>query len=336
MNADWQAFLATRGTVMHNGKAAAGTSGIGPTASARGIADMSHFSLLEAAGPDAVTFLQAQLCGDVAAALPGRALFSAWCNPKGRVISTLLLIPGPECVYLLVPAVLSGVVLQRLRMYVLRSQLRLSDRSAELAVIGLWGGSADSLPDLLSVAIEPDWAVLQRDDLTITRLPADAGWRALCIGTAESAANLWTAAAGTLPESPAHRWALQDALAGMAWLAAEHSEQFLPQELGLERLDGLSFDKGCYPGQEIVARVRYRGQVKRKLYRFMTAAVADPGTRIVHAADGAAAGDVIGIQPVDDARHAGLAVADAGIGKNAELHLGTADGPRVEIFAWSA
>lgn len=185
---------------------------------------------VQVTGTDASAFLHAQFCGDLLAVPAGGTCLTAWCSPKGRVLTTVLARCLGQDWLLLLPAGLAERMLQRLRMYVLRSRVTMQSAAAEEVGTVLQGDAADLLP------------------------------------------------------APGNTWNAAHVSRGIPWITAATSELFLPQELGLERFGGLSYGKGCYPGQEIVARLHFRGEVKRGPFQFTVpataAAAAIPGARL--------------------------------------------------------
>jgi folate-binding protein YgfZ len=207
------------------------------------IAKLEHYGLLHAAGADARAFLHAQLTNDLENLASGRARYAGWCSAKGRLLATFLVIPVADGFLLQLSRDLVPVVLKRLSMFVLRSKVKLSDAGGRWAQYGVWG------PD----AGEP-LAVSESDGAISIGIDAD---RRLVLGSA-----------GLLsPDAPADDWTLAEVRAGRPLIELPTQDQFVPQMVNLELAGGVDFKKGCYPGQEIVARAQYRGAVKRRMVR---------------------------------------------------------------------
>jgi len=207
------------------------------------IAKLDEYGLLHVAGDDARAFLHAQLTNDVQNLAPGQARIAGWCSPKGRLLATFLVVPYSGGFLLQLSRDLVPAVLKRLSMFVLRSKVKLSDAGGQWTQYGLWG------PD----AGEP-FSVEVRDD-------------AISIGI-EAGRRLVLAAEGHFsPNASADDWMLAEVRAGRARIALATQDQFVPQMVNLELAGGVDFRKGCYPGQEIVARAQYRGAVKRRMVR---------------------------------------------------------------------
>lgn len=219
------------------------------------IAKLEHYGLLHAAGGDARAFLHAQLTNDLQNLPPGRARYAGWCSAKGRLLATFLVIPHGDGFLLQLSRDLVPMVLKRLSMFVLRSKVKLSDASGQWAQYGVWEPDAgESL------------AVSERDG-------------AIAIGI-DAGRRLVLAPEGLLsPDVPAGEWMLAEVRAGRPLIAQPTQDQFVPQMVNLELAGGVDFRKGCYPGQEVVARAQYRGAVKRRMYRLRGAAL-EPGQEL--------------------------------------------------------
>ena len=193
---------------------------------------LNYLSAVRISGPDAGSFLQSQLSADIGALEAGQATFAAYCTPKGQVLGLLLVCNSGDGYFLVASSVLLAGIVQRLKIFVMRSKVEWDD-SIELMVMGI---------------------------------PASA--------EAPPGSSLFTP--GTLPltyaidlsmpcsSDHAETWKSEELRLGVAWLDASTTEKFIPQMLGEDHIGALSFSKGCYPGQEIVARARYLGKVKRK------------------------------------------------------------------------
>ncbi len=229
--------------------------------------------LLVVTGPDRISFLQGQMTQDMATVEPGIGTVSGWADPKGRLIFAGHLFGlhtgAEESVGLLVPAELAEVLLKRLRMYVLRAKavVALSD----LPILGLFGPPPTAV----------DGAV---------RLHGSDG-RHLLLGHTPEAIGAQTT------DAPLTEWDLAEIRAGIPGIVAATTGEFVPQMVNLDLLGGISFTKGCYTGQEIVARIKYLGRLKRRMLRFAaTDALPLPGMPL-YAASGAV-GQVVSAAPV--------------------------------------
>jgi hypothetical protein len=237
-----------------------------------GIAKLERYGLLHAAGDDARAFLHAQLTNDIEGLAPGRARYAGWCSPKGRLLATFLVIPWSGGFLLQLSRDLVPTVAKRLQMFVLRSKVKLADASGAWTQFGVWGAE-DGVP--LEV----------REQDGVVRIGIEPG-RSLVLAGA-------TAADRYAPTMTAEDWALAEVRAGRPLIEQPTQDQFVPQMVNFELAGGVDFHKGCYPGQEIVARAQYRGAVKRRMYR-LRGAVLTPGQDLFSDdAPGQASGTVV-------------------------------------------
>ena len=229
------------------------------------LTDLSQEGLIRVSGPDAVAFLQGQLSTDIEQLTPDSSQLSSWSNAKGRVVTLLRLFRHGDDIYLALPSGLLPVVLKKLGMYVLRSKVTLKDASGEWGRLGLWGHEAPALLGKLGLTAPLQVnAVAQAGGITLIRCHGDRPRYALH-GDSDAIASLKSRLES---ESTAEdNWALTKILAGEATVYPETSEHFVAQMLDLDKLGGIDFKKGCYIGQEVIARAHYRGGVKRHLVR---------------------------------------------------------------------
>jgi folate-binding protein YgfZ len=262
------------------------------------ISDLSQFGLIEAGGGEAQKFLQGQFTNDVRKVDGGHAQLNAWCSAKGRVLVNFWLFQRGGKYYLMLPADSVERVLKRLRMYVLRSDVQLRDASAELGRMGLSGPRAESLlRERLGQAPAEIYACAETENLTVFRVPGPLP-RFVLIGEGRALMGQWAGLAAEAKPVGLPAWNLLDILAGLPWIGTALAEEFVPQMLNLQALDGVSFNKGCYPGQEIVARSQYLGSVKRRLYLARCTGETCPRTgATLPTIGGEEAGQVVAAQP---------------------------------------
>lgn len=198
---------------------------------------LPHLAALSLSGTDAEAFLQGQLSNDLAELRPGLAQLHGYCNPKGRVIAVCWLLRREQGFLLVLPQTLSEAVAKRLQMYVLRAEVQIEMLAEPL--IGLW--DAPLLAPEQALSLIPD-----NGDLP----------RSLALGPPPDVA-----------EADAQTWRLADIRAGIGFVYPETSQEHLAQALNLDANRGLSFTKGCFPGQEIIARLRYLGRAKERMHR---------------------------------------------------------------------
>ena len=270
-------------------------------------AALAGWQVLEVVGSDATAFLQAQLMNDVRALAPQHWQWNGWLNPKGRLIALLALIMLDENSYWLLAADFPASDLaSRLQRFVFRSKLTLRVR-ADLGAFADFDSVAaaeQSNSNLSMVAGEAESRLAL--DFT-TDHTTRALWLQPCGG--ESVAFPSDSTADFPPNAePERRWRALDLAHGLPRLPADQSEHWTPQMLSLDRLDAYSLKKGCYPGQEIIARTHYLGQAKRGLVR-----IAGNGLRVGAEirADDRLLGTIVSCADVNCAEAEALAVLSA-------------------------
>ena len=239
----------------------------------QGLARLDDWGVIRAQGADAASFLHGQLTQDFLLLGQDEARLAGYCSAKGRMLASLIgWKTGPEEILLLCRRDLLAPTLKRLSMFVLRAKARLSDASADFAFYGALGAS---VPVELPAA---PWAKLHVADGDWVRLPGveGAARALLCLpsGAAQPAAEL----------APA-LWQWLEVRSGVAMVSAPVVEAFVPQMLNYESVGGVNFKKGCYPGQEVVARSQYRGALKRRAQIFHAESELGVGQEVFHAAD---------------------------------------------------
>ncbi|MFG6489550.1 YgfZ/GcvT domain-containing protein [Roseateles sp. BYS78W] len=272
---------------------------------------LADWGVIRALGADAASFLHGQLTQDFALLDRDHARLAGFCTAKGRLLATMVGWRGGEDEILLaLPAETLAATLKRLSMFVLRAKCKLTDASSEFAVHGLLGTPAADA-----------WTLVRDGDAVQIALPGST--RALRVQPVSAPAP-----AGT--EITPDAWAAAEAEAGVAWVRGATVEAFVPQMINFEVLGGVSFKKGCYPGQEIVARSQYRGTLKRRLQVFEAEGVATVGQEIFHSADPEQPAGVVAGSGSRDGRtviaaEIKLAALDGG-----SLHLGSASGATLQ------
>jgi folate-binding protein YgfZ len=283
-----------------------------------GACRIDDWGVIRARGADAATFLQGQLTNDVLNLGPGRARLAGFCSAKGRLQASFLLWQAADDEFLLAcSASLLAPTLKRLSMFVLRAKCKLDDASAEIRLWGLAGSTARRY-----AADAATWEKRDRDGAAVIRLPdAEGTARALFA----AAPGLEPAAAPTLSLAD---WRWLEVRSGIVTIEAATVDRFVPQMVNFELVGGVDFKKGCYPGQEVVARSQYRGTTKRRTFLFEGDALARPGDDVFLAG---AAGEPAGTVANAAASPAGGASALVELRlaalEGGELRLGGADGP---------
>jgi folate-binding protein YgfZ len=223
-----------------------------------------HLGLLRFSGADRFTFLQGQLSNDTRRLAAGKPLLAAYCNTQGRVVAVMHLLPHSSGVVAILPRELVLPTREQLRKFVLRATVQIEDAGERLAVAGQHGEDAIRAAGLPV----PQQAIgyLEVEGIGIGRVNADAG-RYWIIGESARLAGLGLGGNVADAEQIESDWKLADVHAGLPQVYALTRELFVAQMLNLDLLDGISFTKGCFTGQEIIARTQHRGRIKRRLFR---------------------------------------------------------------------
>ncbi len=226
-----------------------------------GVARLSHLGVIRATGPDAATFLQGQLTQDVVSLRLDTARLAAFCNAKGRMQASFVVFKrenadATEDILMVCSADILAQTLKRLSMFVMRAKVKLTDASTDFTLYGLAGSAIH----LEAARARIHWSKQDFEGKNSVVLYPGAGTaRALCC----------VPAGLTPPEGadlPINTWAWLEVQAGIAMISQPTFEAFVPQMLNYESVGGVNFKKGCYPGQEVVARSQFRGTLKRRAY----------------------------------------------------------------------
>lgn len=293
------------------------------------VADLSHNALLAVSGDDAAAFLHGQLTNDVQALGPGRAQWNGWCSAKGRLLATFLLLRRGNDFLLLLPAEIAPGIAKRLKMYVLRSKVKIDQASLES--IGLAGHAASDLVASHFGAAPAPMGSVEKDGATCVALDAA---RFVIFAPAASAETLRNALAQGAVPAGRDAWEWTSIRAGIPAVVAKTQEEFVPQMANFELVGGVSFKKGCYPGQEIVARTQYRGILKKRMaMAHVEGTRPAPGDTVHTPAFGEqAAGIVVDAAPAPGGGYDLLVVAQLeGIGAG-DLRLGSLAGERLKLL----
>ncbi|OGA08305.1 MAG: hypothetical protein A3D95_13390 [Betaproteobacteria bacterium RIFCSPHIGHO2_12_FULL_69_13] len=226
-------------------------------------ARLSRYGVLSVAGEDARPFLHAQLTSDVEHLTSQRAALAGWCSAKGRLLASFLVVARADGFLLQLARDLAPAVAKRLSMFVLRSRVKLHDASDAWVQLGLWG--EDAARGVAAAGFDvpaAPFAVAARGDSLVVNYGTG---RFLVLAPSGEAEALERAIGA--PRAGEEAWALMEIRAGHPLITAATQDRFVPQMVNLEALGGVDFHKGCYPGQEIVARTQYRGQLKRRMVR---------------------------------------------------------------------
>jgi folate-binding protein YgfZ len=228
------------------------------------VCDLAPLSAIRIAGPDAAVFLQGQFTNDVAALAESAAQYSAWCSPKGRMLANFLLLrTGAATFEMLLPSSMIGAIRKRLTMFVLRSKVTIDDATDERIRIGVGGPTAAAALRSASIEVPARFQCLTLDGGLIVAVP---GGRYIALMQAAQAEDFWNRLSSAALPAAFSVWQWLGIRAGVPIITAATSDQLVPQMANWDALDGVSFRKGCYTGQEIVARTQYLGRLKERTY----------------------------------------------------------------------
>ena len=333
MNKNWKQYLQTNGVqnsddAIDNQKA--DTVDI--------ICDLSPFSLLVIAGDDAASFMQGQFTNDVEAVNEESSQLSAICNNKGRMIANFLLFKHQQNYFLSLKSDLVGQTIKHLQNYILRAHVAIQDVSEQLIHIGVSGEHATNLlspfikninPEVGSISFNENYIVIHVASLHSTKKPR---YEIFC--SFEHATVLWQKVSEQAEVVNSSSWDYLNIQAGIPFIDANSSEEFVPQMANMELINGLSFTKGCFTGQEIVARMHYLGKLKKRCYKINIDTDNKPETGDKLFAENARAGQntgaLISVENNPESGYDALAViqiADA----ESKLFLNDANGPVVTV-----
>ncbi len=331
MTPAWQTFLSTQGAQTN----AQGALHFGPVLdevvaahSSLVLADLSHFSLIAFSGEDSLTFLQSQVTNDLRGQSPNQAVFAGYCTAKGRLQANFLVLRLGDDYLLLLPEGLRETLQKRLSMFILRSKTRARDASAEWVRLGLSGpGSRALLTRVWGSAPTAGLCVLQHADGLAVGLAED---RFDILVRPEAATALWQRLSAEARPIGHTAWDALLVNAGIPTLLPATFEAFTPQMVNMEVLHGVSFNKGCYPGQEVVARTHYLGKVKRRMFLAHVEAAATPGTHLFSSAvPGQDCGMIVNVTPAADGGQDCLAVVRLDAWESGDVRLADPQGPQL-------
>jgi len=229
--------------------------------SLNGVAALGNYGLIRVQGDDAAKFLHGQLTNDFVLLGTDQARLAGYCSAKGRLQASFIGFKrSPTDILLVCRRDILAATQKRLSMFVMRAKARISDASAEFALFGLAGAACQNAMTNRVASADSVWAKADFDDVSlITLYPADGVARALWVAPVDHAAPAGAAITQAL-------WDWSEVRSGIAMVSAPIVEAFVPQMLNYESVGGVNFKKGCYPGQEVVARSQFRGTLKRRAY----------------------------------------------------------------------
>ena len=341
MNQEWTTFLAAQGlTTDSAADSAKHFEHFGPLdaelQAARNsavITPMADLGLIRASGDDAASFLQNLMTNDIQGIAETNARTAGFCTPKGRLLAIFLVWREGDDYLLMLPKEILPPLLKKLSMYILRAKVKLTDATDERALIGISVPAAVSpAPTFLNTTL-PRQGVGATDGGQLIRFD-DTRW--LLSLDPITAVKRWPDITVNTKVTGLAAWHWLEIAAGQPRVTTATQEAFVPQMLNMElpAVSGVSFTKGCYPGQEIVARTHYLGKVKRRMVRARLTNLATPGTHVYAPETGdQQCGALVSIAPSPEGGFECLVSVQSSAVAAGEVHLGTPDGERLTFLS---
>jgi|SRR5450830_607321 len=334
----WQAFLEQQGAHIEAANGAE-VRYFGTVAAAElpdnFVAPLTDLGLISLSGDDAASFLHNQITNDVEKLDLGTARLAGYCTPKGRLLATFLMWKDAGQIVLQLPRALQPAIQKRLQMFVMRSKAKLADVSEQYVALGLAGNTAaEVLQQWFPQLPAQPYSKIDNENGTLVRV-ADSRQapRHQWITSVEQAIAAWPALTQKLSAVGTHAWRLTDIYAGVPVITQPTQEQFVPQMINFELIGGVNFKKGCYPGQEIVARSQYLGKLKRRSVLALVDAVdVRAGAEVFSSEDpGQPCGMIVNAEPAGTGKSACLVEIKLAASDNGTIHLGAVDGPVLQL-----
>lgn len=335
MNSTWIDFLTTQGAVIsersiqHFG---APNDELKAAKTQTVIADLSHFSIIAAKGDDSETFLQGQITNSIKKLTGNNWQLNGYCTPKGRLLASFLIWKQQDRYQIQIHHTLRESIQKRLTMFVLRSKVKITDSSEETIRIGIAGplarqliettlGSSSPQPKQIATCTQGIILGLGENRFELSLAP-------------EHAQDIWQTLKQQAMPVGSDTWNWLSVQAAEPIVYKQTQEEFVPQMVNFDLVDGVDFKKGCYTGQEIVARTQYLGKLKKRMYlgNVTTSNNVNPGDHLFSADfDGQASGMVVNAAPAPDGGVDILAVIQISSAANETIHLHSPDGPALRL-----
>jgi len=330
MNQQWRTFLESQSATVNDADEVCFENGNQLTDCS--IFDLSHLRLTSVSGEDAETFLQGQFTNDIRVVSPEHHQISSYCTPKGRMLANFRICSHSGQFILQSPIDTQPALIKRLSMFVMRSQVSIEDVSERYVAMGVAGEcSSELLNSHFSTVPAAPGDAAEENGISLLRLPGPSP-RYMLIGQPSHITAIWEACSQQATATNHELWNLLDIQSGIPTVYANTVESFVPQMVNMQMVDGVSFDKGCYVGQEIVARMKYLGTLKRRMY--LAQVDADirplPGDELYSPIDtesGQGHGSVVMAAASGNGGYEILAVVETSSHENGKLHLENSSGP---------
>lgn len=300
------------------------------------ICDLSHHGLISIDGDDATDFLQGQLTNDVRDVSLTHSQLSAYCTHKGRMLANFRLFRRADSFYIQLPQTLLESILKRISMFILMSKVSIKDSCNELVKIGLSGPKADEqLSAIISDLPSATDDCTQANGYTVIKCAGEMP-RYEIFADLHDMKILWGQLDVNAAPTGATAWETLDILAGIPTITPETSEAFVPQMTNMHVINGVNFQKGCYTGQEVVARMQYLGKLKRRMFKIQiaTSKLVSSGDKLFckDSKSGQGTGQVINAQVDSNGGFVALAVIDITDAESGNLQLHDENGPAITVL----
>ncbi|WP_211440994.1 CAF17-like 4Fe-4S cluster assembly/insertion protein YgfZ [Collimonas humicola] len=301
-------------------------------------APLPELGLIAVSGEDAASFLHTQLTNDVQNLTAAQARLAGYCSPKGRLQATFLMWKSGDNIFLQLPRELQAALQKRLQMFVMRAKAKLADATDTHAILGLAGNAAAAAlaPWFPALPDAPYGKIDNQHGSLIRVADADGAPRYQWIASPETAIAAWPQLSGSLQALGAQAWRLSEIQAGIPQITLATQEQFVPQMVNFEVLGGVNFKKGCYPGQEIVARSQYLGKLKRRAVLASVQAVGIAAATEVFSSNDPEQPCGMIVNAEADSAHSSrclLEIKLAALEGGGTVHLGSAHGAQLQFHA---
>ncbi len=291
---------------------------------------LDAFSVIKFTGEDSQSFLQGQLSNDLNSLNDGQCQLNSYNSPKGRMYASFYLTHLGDAYYLTVPSEITAMLIKRWQMFVMRAKVTVEDLSDRVKCLGISG--SDAIAQLAALTTVPDAAMTACliDEVACLRIDDD---RVLCF--AEDISQFVEPLSQTIKISDSEHWRRLNIHAGIPIIFSETQEEFVAQMVNLQLINGVSFTKGCYPGQEVVARMHYLGKLKKRMYRLLieSSQAPAPGENIyeMDTENTQSVGKIVDAVSNEHGSVDALAVLQIKSAEEKKLSLGQPDGSPIEI-----
>ncbi len=334
MNQDWKEFICQQGANIDEERLISFGEANNYSLDENYLCDLSSRGIIQAFGEDAKNFLHGQFTNDLNALSNENSQLSSYCNPKGRMLAIFTIYLNKNKYSLIMPRSVVEATLKKLIMFKLMTKVEIQDMSDGLVIFGVAGSKIETALHNLNISIpKNDNDAVHTEGISLIRIPGQTP-RILFVALPKLAISIWNQLSAHCNLASSNVWDLHDIDSGIPKITAETYEAFIPQMVNLEIINGVNFQKGCYPGQEVVARTHYLGKPNRRMYKTTVDTIdpPSPGENIFSETDGdQPVGKIVTAQINDKNVTSALAVLRTQKENDSGLHVGTQDGPTLSF-----